>query len=81
MEWFHIHFLSLVRRSIDILIDFMIFLSPFLDVIKMSMSAVSFIARTVRLWNSLSAERFPLTYDPNSFEPRVKRHLLLLGSF
>ena len=49
-----------------ILIDYMIFLSPFLDVSKMAMST--------RLWNSLSIEYFPLTYDLNDFKSRTNRY-------
>ena len=40
-----------------------------------------FSTRTARLWNSLSIECFPLTYDLNSFKSRIKRHLLTVGSF
>ena len=42
----------------------MIFLSPFLDATRMSMSK-SFFPHTARLWNSLPIECFPLTYDLN----------------
>ena len=55
-----------------ILIDCMIFLSPFLDVTGMSC--------TSRLWNSLLIECFPLTYL-NGFKSRINRHLLTVGSF
>ena len=41
----------------------------------------SFFPRTARLWNSLFAECFPLTYDLNDFSSRVNRHLSSLGSF
>ena len=42
----------------------------------------SFFPRTVRLWNSLPIECFPLTYNLNCFKSRIKRHLLLtVGSF
>ena len=41
----------------------------------------SFFPRTARRWNSLSLECFPLTYDLSGFEPRIKRHLLIVGSF
>ena len=43
LNWFH--FLILERGLLVVLIDSMIFLSPFLDVTKMSMSTVSFIAQ------------------------------------
>ena len=37
--------------------------------------------RTVRLWNSLPIEYFPLTYDLSGFKSRIDRHLLTVGSF
>ena len=43
LNWFH--FLVLERGLLVILIDFMIFLSPFLDVTSMSMSTISFLAQ------------------------------------
>ena len=49
LNWFH--FLFLKVGLLVILIDCMIFLSPFLDVTRMSISTVSFLA--ARLWNSL----------------------------
>ena len=39
------HFLILDEGLLDILIDCMIFLSPFLDVRRMSMSTVSFLTQ------------------------------------
>ena len=50
-----------------------LFLSPLQDVIRVSIS-------TVNLWNSLSAECFPLTYGLNGFKSRVNRYVLPLGS-
>ena len=41
----------------------------------------SFFPRTVRLWNSLPIECFPLTYNVNGFKSRINRHLLTVGSF
>ena len=41
----------------------------------------SFFPHTVRLWNSLPIECFPLTYDLSSFMSRINRYLLILGSF
>ena len=41
----------------------------------------SFFSHTVRLWNNLPVEFFPLTHDLNNFKSRVNRHLLSLGSF
>ena len=75
LNWFH--FLFLVGGLLVILTDFMIFLSPFLDVTRMSMSIVSL----TRLWNSLSIEYFPLTYNLNGFKSRITGHLLTLGFF
>ena len=43
LNWFH--FLILEGGLLIILIDYMIFLSPTLDVIKMPMSTVSFLAQ------------------------------------
>ena len=37
----------------------------------------SFFPRTARLWNSLPAECFPLTYDINGFKSRANRHFFL----
>ena len=43
LNWFHIHILVVV--PLVILIGYMIFLSPLLEVIKMSMSKISFLAQ------------------------------------
>ena len=43
LKWFHFFFLE--GGLLIILIDCMIFLSPFLDVTRMSMSTVSFLAQ------------------------------------
>ena len=57
----------------------MIFLSPFLDVTKMSMSTVSFLAQ---LDSEFSAYRMLfLTYDLNGFKSRINKHLLTVGTF
>ena len=64
-----------------ILIDSMIFLSPFLDVTRMSMSTVSFLAQLDSLWNSVPIECFPLTFYLSDFKSRTNRHLLTLDSF
>ena len=54
LNWFH--FLFLEGSLLVILIDCMIFLSPFLDVTRMSMSTVSFLAQLnsgiLCLWNA-----------------------------
>ena len=36
---------------------------------------------TAGLWNSLSIECFPLTYDLSAFKSRINRHLLTVVSF
>ena len=41
----------------------------------------SFFPRTVRFWNSLPIECFPLTYYLSGFKSRINRHLLTVGSF
>ena len=41
----------------------------------------SFFLCTARLWNSLSIECFPLTYDLSGFNSRINRYLLIVGSF
>ena len=54
LNWFH--FLSLGGGLLFILIDCMIFLSPFLDVTRISMPTVSFLAQLdsgiLCLWNA-----------------------------
>ena len=75
LNWFH--FLFLTGGLIVILIDCMIFLSPFLDVIRMSMSTVYYLAQLD--WNSLSIECFPLTYYLNGFKSRINRHLFFFS--
>ena len=41
----------------------------------------SFSPHTARLWNSLSVECIPLTYDLRGSKSRINRHLLTAGSF
>ena len=41
----------------------------------------SFFPCTVRLWNSLPIECFPLTYNLSGFMSRINIHLLTVGSF
>ena len=41
----------------------------------------SFFRRTLRLWNSLHIECFPLIYDLSGFKSRSNRDLLIVGSF
>ena len=62
----------LVGGILLILIDYM---SPFLDVTRMSFPC------TPRILNFLSIECFLLTYDLNGLWSRINRHLLTLGSF
>ena len=73
LNWFH--FLILKGDLLFILIDYMIFLSPFLDVTWMSMSTVSFLAQLDY------GPMIPLTYDLNGFKSGINRYLLTVGSF
>ena len=41
----------------------------------------SFFRCTVRPWNSLTIECFPLTYNLNGFKAKINRHLLSVRSF
>ena len=40
-----------------------------------------FFPHTVRLWNSVPIECFPLTYNLNDFTSSINRHLLTKGRF
>ena len=71
LSWFHFLFLG---SLLNILIDCMIFLSPFLDVTRMPISTNSFLAQLD------SIVCFLLTYNLNVFKSRINRHLLT-GSF
>ena len=77
-NWFQ--FLIFEGGLLVILIDCMIFQSPFLDVTRMSMSAVSFLSNLDSGILCLS-NAFPLTYDLRGFKSRINRHLLAAGSF
>ena len=65
LNWFYFVFLE--GGLLIILIDCMIFLSPFLDVTSMSMSTVSFLTQVDSGILCLQ-EYFPLTYNPNGFK-------------
>ena len=67
LNWLHFPFLE--GGLLVTLIDCMIFLSPFLDVTRISVSTVSFLA-----------ECFPLAYDLGGFKSRIKRDLLTVSS-
>ena len=69
LSWFH--FLILEGALLVILIDYISFLSPFLDVIRMSMSTVSFLA--------LPIKRHLLTVGP--FETDLLDALIFLYLF
>ena len=73
------HFLTLEGGLLVNLIDCMIFLSAFLDVVRMSMSTVSFLAKLDS--EILTIECFALTYDLYGFNSSISRCLLTLGSF
>ena len=77
LNWFS--FIILGGSPLVIVIVYMNFMSLFLDLIRMFLSKVSFLARLD--WNSLPVECFPLTYDVNGFMFNVNSHLLSLGSF
>ena len=63
------------------LICCIIFPPSFLDVLRMSISALFFLALPdFRLWNPLPAECFSLTYDLNGFQSGLNRHSLSLVS-
>ena len=66
----------LVGGPVVILIGYMSFQSPFLDITWMSMSKVSFPS-SARLWIFLPAECFPLTYDLSIVKCSAKNHLFL----
>ena len=78
LNWFH--FLFLEGGLLVILIDCMIFLSPFLDVSRMYMSTVSFLTQ-LGSGILLPIECFPLIYDLSGFNSRIKKHLLTVTSF
>ena len=78
LNWFHFDFPE--RGLLVILIDCIIFLSPFLDLTRMFISPVSFLAKLDSL-NSLPVECFPLTSDLSGFRSRINKHHLTVGSF
>ena len=41
----------------------------------------NFFSHTVRLWNSMPIECFPLNCDLNGFKSRINKHLLTVGLF
>ena len=80
-DWLNLfHFLFLEGGLPAIVIDCMIFLSPFLDVARMSISSVSFFAQ-LNLWNFLPIECFLVTIYRSGFKSIINRHLLTVGSF
>ena len=79
LNWLKLfHLLILEGGPLVILIDYMIFPSPFLDEKKISMSIVSCLVQLD--WNSLPMQCFPLTYVLNGFKSRINRDLLTVGS-
>ena len=60
-----------------ILIGCIIFLSPYLDGIRMSMLTVFFLGQFEPGFISLPIKRFPLNYDLNGFKYKVSKHLYL----
>ena len=81
LNWLNcFHSLILVVSLLVILIDCRIFLSPYLDVRRMSILIASFFAHL----NSLPIKCFPLTFNLNGLKCRINRHLIcrfFLGSF
>ena len=65
------YFLILEGGLLVILMDCMIFLLPFLDVIRVSLLAVSFFAQLD--WSFLPRKCFVLTYNLNGFNSRINR--------
>ena len=78
LKWFY--FLSLEGGLLVILIECMIFLPSFVDVIRMSVSTVSFLAK-LDSGILMLIKCFPLTYDLNGFKFKINRHLITVGSF
>ena len=80
LSWLNwLHFCIVEWGLLVILIDCMIFLLPFLNVTRMSLSTVSFLEHLGPVILS-AIECFPLTYDLNCFNSRINRHLLFVGS-
>ena len=81
LNWFP--FLILEGGVLITLTDCMIFLSPSLDLTRMSMSTASFLAQLdsgiFSVYRMLSFDA--LTYDLSGFKSRINRHLLIVGSF
>ena len=73
LNWFN--FLILEGDVLIILVDCMVFLSPFLYVLKISI-VNCFLHRTAIIWNSLHIECFLLSCDLNGFKSRINWHLL-----
>ena len=73
LSWFL--FLILEGGLLVILIDCMIFCQH-----SKNACINSFFPGTVKLWNSLSIECFPMTFDLNGFRSGISRHLLTVGS-
>ena len=67
------------REVYLLLIDCMIFLSPFPDVKRIAMSRVSFLASQTLEFSTYRMLSFD--YDLNGFKSRINRHLLTVGSF
>ena len=79
VNWFHFVFLN--GGLLVIKIDCIIFLSPFIDVTRISISTVSFLAQQTLSLHILPIECFTLNYDLSGIKFRISRHLLTVGSF
>ena len=74
LNWFH--FLVFEGALFIVLIYCIIFLSPFLDAVRMSMWTVSFLVHLDSTSNFLQVDFFPLTYHLHGFKSRISRYLL-----
>ena len=71
LNWFYL------TGALVVLIGCMIFLSSFLDVIRMSLSTISFLTQPDSV--SLIPECFSLAYDLNGFNSSVNKHFSVVG--
>ena len=77
MSWLNwLHFPIHEGGLIVVLIDCLVFMSKFLDVARISMSAVCFLVQLDSAYRN-----FPLTYELNAFRSRINKHLLVVGFF
>ena len=75
LNWFHFTILEGGLVIIDSLHDFSV------TIPRCYKDVNSFFSCTAKLWNFLSIECFHLICDISGFKSRIKRHLLIVGSF